>query len=57
MKSTQNFSFYFASIHIGRNLLELIEQNKSRIYFVIIHKFIFCRIKKMIKNKTMMQYE
>jgi len=56
ISSVHNSCFYIY-IYTSREIQAATEYNKSRIYFIIIHKFIFCRIKKMIKNKTIMQYE
>lgn len=56
MNSAHNSCFYTYN-YTSREIQAKIEYNKSRVYFIIIHKFIFCRIKKMIKNKTIMQYE
>jgi len=55
--SSVNNSCFYIYIYASKEIQAAIEYNKSRIYFIIIHKFIFCRIKKMIKNKTIMQYE
>jgi len=56
VSSAHNSCFYIYT-YASWEIQAAIEYNKSRIYFIIIHKFIFCRIKKMIKNKTIMQYE
>lgn len=56
ISSAHNSRFYTYT-YARREIQAATEYNESRVYFIIIHKFIFCRIKKMIKNKTIMQYE